>query len=97
MGKRTDLMGLDISKLIETLQAQNAIQPSGTVDAGDEKIAIRVSGQFTSEESLKAVNFRVNGRFFRLSDIAKVRRTYVDHSSRCSATTALRPSASPSR
>ena len=78
MGKRTDLMGLDISKLIETLQAQNAIQPSGTVDAGDEKIAIRVSGQFTSEESLKAVNFRVNGRFFRLSDIAKVRRTYVD-------------------
>ena len=71
-------MGLDISKLIETLQAQNAIQPSGTVDAGDEKIAIRVSGQFTSEESLKAVNFRVNGRFFRLSDIANVRRTYVD-------------------
>ena len=71
-------MGLDISRLIETLQAQNAIQPSGTVDAGAEKIAIRVSGQFTSEESLKAVNFRVNGRFFRLSDIAKVRRTYVD-------------------
>jgi multidrug efflux pump subunit AcrB len=71
-------MGLDISKLIETLQAQNAIQPSGTVDAGNEKIAIRVSGQFTSEESLKAVNFRVNGRFFRLSDIANVRRTYVD-------------------
>ena len=27
-------MGLDISELIETLQAQNAIQPSGTVDAG---------------------------------------------------------------
>ena len=71
-------MGLDLSQLIETLQAQNAIQPSGTVDAGAEKIAIRVSGQFTSEESLKAVNFRVNGRFFRLSDIAKIRRTYVD-------------------
>jgi multidrug efflux pump len=71
-------MGLDLSQLIETLQAQNAIQPSGTVDAGDEKIAIRVSGQFTSEESLKAVNFRVNGRFFRLSDIANIRRAYVD-------------------
>ncbi len=71
-------MGLDISQLIETLRAQNAIQPSGTVDAGDEKIAIRVSGQFTSEESLKAINFRVNGRFFRLSDIASVRRAYVD-------------------
>src|SRR6516164_8999039 len=71
-------MGLDISNLIDTLQAQNAIQPSGTVDAGAEKIAIRISGQFTSEESLKDVNFRANGRFFHLSDIAKVRRAYVD-------------------
>ena len=43
-----------------------------------EKIAVRVSGQFTSEESLSAVNFRVNGQFFRLSDIAKIRRGYVD-------------------
>ena len=71
-------MGLDISNLITTLQAQNAIQPSGTVDAGAEKIAIRVSGQFTSEESLNTINFRANGRFFRLSDIAKVRRAYAD-------------------
>ncbi|WP_410971946.1 efflux RND transporter permease subunit, partial [Salmonella sp. SAL4445] len=58
-------MGLDISELIATLQAQNAIQPSGTVDSEAEKIALRVSGQFTSEESLKAINFRFNGRFFR--------------------------------
>ena len=72
-------MGLDSCPADRrTLQAQNAIQPGGTVDAGDEKIAIRVSGQFTSEESLKAINFRANGRFFRLSDIAKVRRAYVD-------------------
>jgi multidrug efflux pump len=71
-------MGLDISSLITTLQAQNAIQPSGTVDAEAEKIAIRVSGQFTSEESLRKINFRANGRFFHLSDIAKVRRAYVD-------------------
>ena len=71
-------MGLDVSQLIQTLQQQNAIQPSGTVNAEVEKIAIRVSGQFTSEESLKAVNFRANGRFFRLSDIAKIRRDYVD-------------------
>src|SRR6202023_1630545 len=71
-------MGLDVSQLIQTLQQQNTIQPSGAVNADVEKIAIRVSGQFSSEESLKAVNFRVNGRFFRLSDIVKVRRDYVD-------------------
>jgi multidrug efflux pump subunit AcrB len=71
-------MGLEVSQLVQTLQQQNAIKDSGTVNTDAEKIAIRVSGQFTSEESLEAVNFRVNGRFFRLSDIAKVRRGYVD-------------------
>mgnify|MGYP001468152978 CR=1 FL=1 len=71
-------MGLDTAQIVATLQAQNAVLPSGTVDAGPEKIAIRVSGQFTSEASIEAVNFRANGRFVRLSDIARVRRTYVD-------------------
>src|SRR5262249_30548040 len=56
----------------------NALVPSGTVDAGPERIAIRVSGEFTSEASLKAINFRFNDRFFRLSDVASVKRTYVD-------------------
>ena len=71
-------LGLDINALAQALQAQNAVAPSGVVEAGPERIAIRISGGFTSEESLKAINFTSNGRFFRLSDIAKVRRGYVD-------------------
>jgi multidrug efflux pump subunit AcrB len=71
-------LGLEANALIQTLQAQNALVPSGTVDAGPERIAVRVSGEFTSEESLKGINFRFNNRFFRLSDIATVKRAYVD-------------------
>jgi len=71
-------LGLEANTLMQALQAQNALAPSGTVDAGPERIAIRVTGEFTSEASLGAVNFRVNNRFFRLSDIATVRRAYVD-------------------
>src|SRR6185436_4395410 len=71
-------LGLDINALAQVLQAQNAVAPSGVVEAGPERISIRISGGFTSEESLRAVNFTSNGRFFRLSDIAKVRRGYVD-------------------
>ena len=52
--------------------------PSGTVDSGPERIAIRVTGSFSSADSLKSVNFNFNGRNFRLSDIAKVTRTYAD-------------------
>jgi multidrug efflux pump len=71
-------LGLEPNALMQALQAQNALVPSGTVDAGPERIAVRVSGEFTSEASLKDVNFRFNDRFFRLGDIATVKRAYVD-------------------
>ncbi|MGE0701705.1 MAG: efflux RND transporter permease subunit, partial [Hyphomicrobiaceae bacterium] len=71
-------LGLDATQLAQTIQAQNAVQPSGTVEAGPERIAIRVSGELTSERSLEEINIRHNGRFFRLSDIATIRRGYAD-------------------
>ena len=71
-------LGLDADALVQTLQAQNAVAPGGAIDAGPEHIAIRVSGGFTSEESLKAISFYASNRFFRLSDIATVRRAYSD-------------------
>lgn len=71
-------LGLDVNAISQSLQAQNAITPSGVVDAGPERIAIRVSGGFVSEQSLLAISFRQGGRFYKLSDIAKVRRGYVD-------------------
>ena len=48
------------------------------VEAGAERVLVRVSGQFDSEDSIRSVNLHLNGRFFRLSDIATVRRDYVD-------------------
>ncbi len=71
-------LGLDGGALIQALQTQNALVPSGGVDSGPERIAIRVSGEFTSEASLRAVHFRVNDRSFQLADIARIKRTYVD-------------------
>ncbi len=71
-------LGIDTQALIKTLQAQNAIVPSGVVQAGAEQVSIRVGGQFVSEDSLKAINLRVNDRFFRLSDVADIHRGYPD-------------------
>ncbi|MDX2156410.1 MAG: efflux RND transporter permease subunit [Hyphomicrobiaceae bacterium] len=76
--ERLSSLGLDPNQLGATLAAQNAVVPSGSIEAGAERIAMRVSGEFTSEDSLNAINFRHNGRFFRLSDIATVRRGLVD-------------------
>ncbi len=71
-------LGIDQNAVLATLQAQNAIAPSGVVQAEGERISLRVNGQFTSEDSLRAVNLQVNDRFFRLSDIATITRGYTD-------------------
>ena len=72
--RKVAALGLNIQSLIATLQNQNAVQPSGVVQAGPERISLRVSGQFMSEESLRAINLRVNDRFFPLSDVGTVTR-----------------------
>ena len=71
-------LGVDLQAIVATLQAQNAITPSGVIQAGPERISLRVSGQFTSGDSLRNINLRVNNRFFRLSDVATVSRGYTD-------------------
>ncbi|MBB5551209.1 efflux RND transporter permease subunit [Rhizobium lentis] len=71
-------LGIDQQSVIQTLQAQNAVTQSGFVDAGPERIALRVSGQFTSEDSLRSINLRINDRFFPLTDVATITRGYVD-------------------
>ncbi|WP_024512831.1 efflux RND transporter permease subunit [Bradyrhizobium sp. ARR65] len=71
-------LGLDVHAIMNSLQAQNAVAASGVFQDGPERISVRVSGQFTSEASLKAVNLRINDRFFPLTDVATITRGYVD-------------------
>jgi multidrug efflux pump subunit AcrB len=71
-------LGIDRADLIAALRAQNAVSPAGTLQTGDERLALGVSGAFESELDILAVNFASRGRLLRLADIAEVRRAYVD-------------------
>jgi multidrug efflux pump subunit AcrB len=71
-------LGIDRVALMKALQAQNAVTPSGVVQTGDEKILVRVSGAFRSEQDILATNFAANGRMIRLGDIARVTRGPAD-------------------
>ena len=71
-------LGIDRLALIRALQEQNAISPSGTMQTSDEKILVRITGAFQSEDDLTRINFVAGGRLFRLSDIATVTRSYAD-------------------
>jgi multidrug efflux pump subunit AcrB len=78
--ERVAALGLDVSALTQALQAQNALLPAGTSDAGAERIAIRVSGEFTSEADIAAINLYAGDRYVHLGDIATVRRGYAEPS-----------------
>jgi multidrug efflux pump subunit AcrB len=71
-------LGIDRAALMAALQAQNAVLPAGSIQTGDEKLSVRVSGAFRSENDLLDVNFLSNGRLIRLRDIAEVRRILSD-------------------
>lgn len=71
-------LGVTQKMVVDTLRAQNAIAPSGVIETEGERISMRVGGQFTSEDSLRAINLRINDRFFRLGDVATIRRGYID-------------------
>jgi multidrug efflux pump subunit AcrB len=71
-------LGLDQQQVVQSLQAQNTVTPAGVIEAGPERISVRTSGQFASEEDLKKVNLRLNDRFYRLADIADISRGYTE-------------------
>lgn len=71
-------LGIDRAALITALQAQNSVSPSGSLQTGDEKLLIRVSGAFQSEKDILDVNIHSNGKLIRLRDIANVRRVFSD-------------------
>ena len=71
-------LGVNEQSVLATLQAQNAILPSGAIDAGPERVLVHLGGQFKDANSLAEVNLRVGDRFFRLTDVAAIRPGYTD-------------------
>ncbi|MCR1765925.1 efflux RND transporter permease subunit [Burkholderia glumae] len=75
---RLTRLGISPSQLGQAINAQNAVTSSGTLTATHDRVYIRPSGQFTSVEALADMMVRINGRTFRLGDLASIRRGYDD-------------------
>ncbi|MFZ1426209.1 MAG: efflux RND transporter permease subunit [Geminicoccaceae bacterium] len=71
-------LGVDRSALLAALQTQNEVRPAGIIETGDERISLRVTGAFRSEQDILDINFVSGGRMLRMSDIATVRRGFAD-------------------
>ncbi|MGV2124725.1 efflux RND transporter permease subunit [Agrobacterium vitis] len=71
-------LDIDPSNAIEAIRAQNSVNPIGTVQTSEEKISVRVTGAFASEDSLKDITLKLGSRYFRLDSIATISRTITD-------------------
>jgi len=82
--KRLASLGLDFNQVISQLGAQNAVEGAGVLNAGSDNLQVRVAGQFNSVDELKAFPIRATNpttgqaSTLRLSDIATIKRDYVD-------------------
>ena len=71
-------LGIEPTQIFQTLAAQNAVAASGVFDTATDRIYVRPSGAFDSLDSIRDIAIRANDRVFRLGDIARVYRGYVD-------------------
>ncbi len=75
---RMALLGISPLVLVDALQKQNTVNPSGFIETEHDRIRMRVSGAYDSVERVRDTDLQVNGRHFRLGDIAKVSRGLVE-------------------
>ncbi|CAN7403089.1 efflux RND transporter permease subunit [Variovorax sp. LjRoot84] len=77
--KRVAQLGLDFNAVLAQIGSQNAIESAGTIQSPQDVVQVRVGGQFTSVEQLRAMPIRgSSGNQMRLGDIAEIHRAYVD-------------------
>ncbi len=69
-------LGISPQQLGQAIDAQNAVASTGVLTTADDRVFVRPSGQFRNVDELANTLLRVNGRSFRLRDVAEVRRGY---------------------
>ena len=71
-------LGLDPLAIFDALQKQNAMVPAGFFETASDRVRLRVSGEFSSLDSIRNIAIQAGDRLFRLGDIAHVTRGLVD-------------------
>lgn len=76
-------LGLSPSSLGEQIQQRNIYPPGGVLQAGEQRLALEVSGELASLEALRDMEVQLpEGTTLRLRDIGEVRRGYEDPAKR---------------
>ena len=76
--KKLAAMGVTPQTVLDALQKFNTMTPSGVVEAGSDRIAVRVSTTLDTLSAVRDVPIVVGGRPLRIEDVAEVTRGYQD-------------------
>ncbi|HYC98681.1 efflux RND transporter permease subunit [Brevundimonas sp.] len=79
--RRLATLGIAPDRIIGALAQQNLLTGDATVQTGAQSVNIRVAGAFDGVEAVRDTSVAIDGRSFRLGDIADVRRGYEDPAS----------------
>ncbi|WP_181702129.1 efflux RND transporter permease subunit [Chthonobacter albigriseus] len=71
-------LGIAPQTIFDSIAAQNAVTPAGSIDTPTDRINVRVEGALDGVAAVEAVPVTANGATFRLGDIAKVSRGTED-------------------
>lgn len=71
-------LGLSMPSVISTIQAQNAVLPTGQLTTERDRTVLEVSGSLASEKDLRELNIPTASGFVRLGDIADIVRGTLD-------------------
>lgn len=76
--QRLAALGITPLAIAESLKSQNAMMPGGSIDTSQDRVFVRVSGQFTNLDDIRNVPVSAGGRTIKLGDIATVTRGFQD-------------------
>lgn len=71
-------LGISPQVILNTLATQNSMTPAGMIETSSDNVYLRVTGIFDDVDAIKNLPINAGGKIFRLADIAKVERRFVD-------------------
>ena len=71
-------LGISPQQIAQAIDQQNAVASTGVLTTGDDRVFVRPSGQLNDMSALADTLLHINGKSFRLGDIATLRRGYDD-------------------
>ncbi|HUP92148.1 MAG TPA: efflux RND transporter permease subunit [Solimonas sp.] len=71
-------LGVPAQLILDTLGQMNSVHPAGFFEVAGERIYLRTSGAFRSEDDIRNAPLTYGGRTIRVGDVADVHRGYAD-------------------